>query len=373
MAEFRKITDRPVKAIIFTHGHGDHIGGAGAFMEDDTQLWARAPFNVEDQQFKEAGLHTIYRTRGFRQFGVLVPEDDIKHVGVGARYFPQADPDAKEAGKPVSPTHTFWDAATSLDIAGLKLELVAASGETSDQLFVWFAAERVVFAGDNFYKSWPNLYAIRGTAYRDVNAWVNSLTAMLDKKPHHLVGGHTRPIVGETEVTDVLTNYRDAVKFLFDKTVEGMEKGLSPDELVGYARLPEKYRDLDYLRPYYVHPDWGGRSIFTGYLGWFDGNPTNLFPLAPKEKAAQMIALAGGPAAMQDTMNEARKAGQYQWALQLSDYLLQRSPGDWCLLLTRADLLDARAQPVLNVTARNYYRSYALELRTRAEAGDSEE
>ncbi len=368
MAAFRKITNLPVKAIIFTHGHGDHTGGARAFMEDGTQVWAREPFNVEDGQFAEAGLKAVYQTRGFRQFGVLVPEDGIEHVGIGARYFPAPDPNAGEASKPVSPTHTFRDAGTSLDIAGLKLELVAASGETSDQLFVWFDEERVVFAGDNFYKSWPNLYAIRGTAYRDVNAWVKSLAAMLEKKPHHLVGGHTRPIVGEAQTTKVLTNYRDAVKYVFDKTVEGMEKGLTPDELVSYAKLPEKYQNLDYLRPYYGHPDWGVRSIFTGYLGWFDGNPTSLFPLAPKEKAVQMVQLAGGPQAMQEAMNKAKKAQQYQWALQLSDYLLQLSPNDRALLLTRADLLDARAQQVLNVTARNYYRSYAFELRKKADA-----
>lgn len=366
MAEFRKISDRPVKAIIFTHGHPDHTGGARAFVEDGTEVWSRAPFGVEDQQFKEAGLQAVFQTRGFRQFGVLVPEDDIQHVGIIPRYFPAPDPNAKEASKPVGPTHSFSEASKTLYIAGLKLELVAASGETSDQLFVWFEEERVVFAGDNFYKSWPNLYAIRGTAYRDVNAWVKSLTAMLNKKPHHLVGGHTRPISGKTKTADVLTNYRDAVKYVFDKTVEGIDKGLTPDELVSYAKLPEKYQKLDYLRPYYGHPDWGVRSIFTGYLGWFDGNPTNLLPLAPKERAAKMVQLAGGAKAMQKTMNKAKDAGQYQWALQLSDYLLQLSPDDRTLLLARADILDARAQQVLNVTARNYYRSYALELRKKA-------
>lgn len=368
MVEFGKITDLPVKAIIFTHGHGDHTGGVRAFVDDDTKIWARAPFNIEDKQFAEAGLKTIYQTRGFRQFGVLVPEDDIEHVGITPRYFPAPDPSSSAASKPVNPTHTFSGTNATLDVAGLKLELVAASGETGDQLFVWFEKERTVFAGDNFYKSWPNLYAIRGTTYRDVYAWINSLTAMLEKEPHNLVGGHTRPVLGEAQVTDVLTNYRDAVKYVFDKTVEGMEKGLTPDELVSYAKLPEKYQKLDYLRPYYGHPDWGVRSIFTGYLGWFDGNPTNLFPLPPKEQAAQMVQLAGGAQAVQDAMTRAKEAGQYQWALQLSDYLLQLSPNDRNLLLRKADLLDARAQQVLNVTARNYYRSYAFELRKRAEA-----
>ena len=367
LAEFRKVTDKPVKAIVFTHSHGDHTGGAAAFVQDDTEVWAREPFNTEQRLFQEAGL-TITQIRGFRQFGVLVPEDEIKHVGIGARYFPESVSNAQDSIGPVIPTHTFSIEGTTLNVAGLELELVAANGETSDQLFAWFDAERVVFAGDNFYKSWPNLYAIRGTGYRDVNAWIGSLTSMLKKKPHHLVGGHTRPIVGEAKVLEVLTNYRDAVKYVFDKTIEGMNKGLTPDELVEYAALPEKYRSLDYLRPYYGHPDWGVRSIFTGYLGWFDGNPTSLFPLGPREQAGRMAELAGGREALERAVSEASEAGQYQWALQLVDHLLRLSPNDRSLMLTKADLLDTMSEQMLNMTARNYFRAYAFELRTKVES-----
>lgn len=366
LAEFRQITQLPIRAIIFTHGHGDHTGGARAFVEDETQIWARHPFRSEDQQFTQAGLEAIFQTRGIRQFGVFVPEDGIDHVGVTPRYFPAPDPQASEPPSPIQPTHVFSDASVSLEVAGLELALVAASGETRDQLFVWFEADRVIFSGDNFYRSWPNLYPIRGAGYRDVNAWVTSLSAMLEMNPHHLVGGHTRPVVGEAEVTEVLTNYRDAVQYVYDRTIAGMNMGLTPDELVDYARLPEEYDGLDYLRPYYGHPDWGVRSIFNGHLGWFDGNPTNLFPLRPREQAEQMMQLAGGVEALENALIEATEAGEIQWALRLSDYLLQLSPDDRDALLRKADLLDARAQQVFNVTARNYYRSYALQLRNRA-------
>jgi len=370
LAEFRQITDKPIKAIIYTHGHGDHTGGAAAFLEQDTEVWARAPFETEDRPFNEAGL-TIQRMRGFRQFGVMVPEDEINHIGIGARYIPESvsDPEARRQAEAqaVHPTHTFGGERIELEIAALKLEFVAASGETDDQIFIWYDAERVLFAGDNFYKSWPNLYAIRGTQYRDVYAWVDSLTAMLAKNPHHLVAGHTRPVLGETEVKDVLTNYRDAVKYVFDKTIEGMNSGLTPDELVAYAKLPERYRELDYLRSYYGHPDWGVRSIFNGYLGWFDGNPTNLFPLAPEDEARRMMDLAGGRQGLERAINAAIESGDDQWALQLLDHLLKHSPDDPIIIRTKADLLDEMANGVLNLTARNYYRSYASELRARAE------
>ena len=367
MTEFRKITDLPVRAIIFTHGHGDHTGGARAFLEESTQVWARTPFNVENNTFAEAGLQSVLRLRGFRQFGVLVPEEGIHHVGITPRYFPSPQTLADNAEGPVGPTHVFQGDAARLEIAGFEIQLIAADGETHDQLFVWFGREKVLFSGDNFYSSWPNLYAIRGTAYRDVRAWIDSLSAMLEKNPHHLVSGHTRPISGEANVAEVLTNYRDALEYVFDKTIEGIELGLTPDQLVQYAQLPDHFRELEYLRPYYGHPDWGVRSIFSGYLGWFDGNPTNLFPLPPRENAQRMVELAGGRQEVEAAIEQAVSEGNFQWALQLSDYLRELYPQDRDLMLSRADLLDARAQQVLTVTARNYYRSVAFELRQQAQ------
>ena len=367
MAKFRSITDKPVKAIIFTHGHRDHTGGAAAFAEEDTQIWARASFGSEDRPLEAAGI-TITRKLGIRHGGILLPEDDIKHIGVVKRYRPLSLPEGSNliGAGPVKPTHTFDGDQETIRIAGLELELVAANGETNDQLYVWYATDRVVFTGDNFYKSWPNLYTLRGTGYRDVHAWINSLSSMLDKQPHHLVAGHTRPILGKEEATAVLTNYRDAIKYLFEKTIEGMNKGLTPDELVEYAQLPKKYRELDYLRPYYGHPDWGVRSIYNGYLGWFDGNPTSLFPLKPREEAQRMIDLAGGAKAMKNAMQEAIEAGEYQWALKLVDHLLTLTPDEKPLMNSKADILMLRAEQTLNTSARNYYRSYALELREAA-------
>jgi len=58
---------------------------------------------------------------------------------------------------------------------------------------------------------------------------------MLDENPEYLVPGHTRPVLGETKVRQVLTDYRDAIRFVFEKTIEGMNKGLTPDELVEYV------------------------------------------------------------------------------------------------------------------------------------------
>jgi alkyl sulfatase BDS1-like metallo-beta-lactamase superfamily hydrolase len=90
---------------------------------------------------------------------------------------------------------------------------------------------------------------------------------MLEEKPAFLIGGHTRPINGAQEVEAVLSNYRNAIKSIFDQTIAGMNKGLGPDELVELVELPEQFAELDYLKEYYGNIEWSVRSIFTGYLG----------------------------------------------------------------------------------------------------------
>ena len=361
LAEFRKITDAPVKGIILTHGHGDHTGGAHVFAAagEDVQIWARQGFNQESLVLAEAKL-TIQNQRGARQGGFLLSPEQRINNGVAKVYFPQRGEESFSAA--ADPTHLAEGERENIEIAGLKLDLVAATGETYDELYIWYEDEGVLFAGDNFYKSWPNLYAIRGTPYRDVLAWINTLTSMIDENPKHLVGGHTRAIFGQQQTIETLSNYRDAIKSVFDQTIAGMNLGLTPDELVEVVKLPEKYTQLDYLKEYYGNIEWGVRAIFSGYLGWFDGNPTSLFPLSNAEEANRIAALAGGESILLKQA-QASLAESPQWTAQLCDYLLALNYEVSRVKLLKADALEKLGNQLLTATGRNYYFSVAKQLR----------
>ena len=367
LADFREITDKPVKAIILTHAHGDHTGGVSVFAGNNKpQIWARSNFGSEAHPLEQAGL-TIQRVRGARQGGFKLPPEKRINNGVAKAYWPKRGGAVFGSDKATGPDHTFSERRKPLHIAGISLDLVAVDGETTDALYVWLPQQRVLFAGDNYYKSWPNLYAIRGTMYRNVRGWAKAVDSMLQEQPHYLVPGHTRPVIGKETVTMMLTDYRDAIRFVFNKTIEGMNKGMTPDELVDYVKLPQRFQGKDYLREYYGNIRWSVRQIFNAHLGWFNGNPSTLFPLNPREEARRMADLAGGTDVLLQKAQQALANGDAQWAAQLSDHLIALDPQAQAPKLVKADALEALAENVLSGIGRNYYLTVAQELRAAAD------
>lgn len=361
--EFRRITDKPVKAIIYTHSHGDHTGGAPVFLgAERPQIWAHENFGSEARPWKAGGL-TFQNVRGARQAGFKLPPDQRINNGVAPVRYPKRGGEVFSDGEATKPNRFLEGERQTIKVAGVDLELVAAPGETNDGLYVWYPAGKVLFAGDNFYRSFPNLYAIRGTPDRSVRLWAESLARMAANDVNALVGGHTNPVLGADEVKQVLADYRDAVQYIHDKTVEGMNEGLTPDELVEYVQLPERLAGKDYLQPFYGHPDWGVRTVFNGYLGWFDGNATNLFPLPPKAEAERVAKLAGGNEKLLAAARDALATGDNQWAAQLADHLLAINSDDRKAKGIKADALTGLAHNMVNATARNYYLTVARELR----------
>jgi len=247
-------------------------------------------------------------------------------------------------------------------IDGVRLTLHAAPGETEDQIFVWANDLQVMCCGDNYYGCWPNLYAIRGGQYRDVATWIASLDRMRTYPAVALLPGHTLPILGEDAVRDVLGTYRDAIDHVLTETLACMDRGMTIDETVEAVTLPERFADKPYLGEYYGTVAWSVRSIYTGYLGWFDGNATRLNPLPHHERAANLVGLAGGRLVVRTAIRLALNDEQWQWAAELADLLLALDPADRTIRAMKAQALRALARQETSANGRHYYLAAANEL-----------
>ncbi len=355
--EFDKITDKPLRAIVYTHNHADHVFGTRVFTDGEgVEIYSHATTLERLSRVVNTLRPTIF-TRSMRQFGTYLPPEAHVNCGVG----PRLEFDRDTHPSLLLPTQTFDGERMAITVAGVEIELVHAPGEAPDEIFVWLPRRRVLLPADNYYKSFPNLYAIRGTSYRDVMQWVGSLDKMRDLRPEFLIPAHTRPLVGADLIHEVLTDYRDAIQFVHDQTIRNMNAGLTPDEIVARVRLPSHLAEKPYLHEYYGRVDWSVRAIFSGYLGWFGGNATDLGNMTPLEYADRLAALAGGVEMLAERARDAFDKGDHQWALVLADALLELDPTDENARSVRIGGLRALAEGMVSANGRNYYLTQALE------------
>lgn len=360
LRDFRAHSALPITTIIYTHSHRDHISGATVFAEGrDVEVIAADNFTSDlvgvDTSRPVPNQALLARTK--RHFGISLRPDERINLGIG----PGDRPMQGMGAGYIEPTLRIAG-TTQISREGFALELAKAPGETPDHVVVWLADQKILFSGDNFYHAFPNLYAIRGTAYRDFDAWADTMDQLMAYAPDILAPGHTQPILGADAIRAALTDYRDAIRHVVSETVNGMNAGLDPVTIAASLTLPPHLADKPYLREFYGDVGHAARAYFAGTLGWFDGNPTQLAELPPAQEAARIIALAGGAATVLDAANTALSEGDTQWAMELADRLIATGQEVTAASQIKISALRAAADRTVNAPTRNYYLLSAREL-----------
>ena len=277
----------PFHSLVYTHGHIDHVGGCGTFLQDAEARKYPRP-NIVGHENIGARFDRYDHTNGYnvainaRQFG-SVTRRGYELGDEAERFLPSSSP---------KPDVTYRQ-QMNLEIGGMDIHLIHARGETDDHTWAWIPEHKAICAGDFLIWAFPNAGNPQ-KVQRYPAEWAAAMRAMAAKEPKLLLPAHGLPIEGKARIKGVLTDVADALEFLVRETVTRMNAGARLDEIVHEVKLDPAVLEKPFMQPTYDEPEFVVRNIWRLYGGWYDGNPANLKPAKDAHLSRELAVLAGG-------------------------------------------------------------------------------
>jgi alkyl sulfatase BDS1-like metallo-beta-lactamase superfamily hydrolase len=322
----------PIKYIVLTHAHGDHAGGVPLWKAADTQVIVQKEhYEFVNYQTRLAGF---FAERNAAQFNFQRPP---------------TGPWAGNYGAKIEATVQFDD-RYEFTLGDTKFELMSTPGETPDHLTVWIPKYKAAFVGDNYYESFPNIYTLRGTKPRWALDYIASLDKVLALKPELLLPSHGEPVRGNAEITRRLTQYRDAIAYVHDAVVRGMNDGKDVFTLMHEIKLPPELG----VGEGYGNLIWSIRGIYEGYAGWFDLRPATMYDVPASAVFPDLAKLAGGPEPIVKLASQYVEAGRLVEALHLTEVALASDPQFRPALEARLKALEGLREKSKNSNERGW-------------------
>jgi len=237
------LTGNPVKYVVNSHYHNDHVRG--------------------NQVFSGARIIASTRTRELmEQLAAAEVEDEKKYVDQEIADFTYNMAHEEDSTKMTE--HKLWlgyyqsmksshadyqvtlpdylvDDSLSLKGKKRSVQLVCkGSGHSESDMIMWLPAEKILFAGDLLFIGFHPWF---GEA--DIPGWLSYLNYLKRLGPVAVIPGHGR--VGDTTDLDEMSGYLTSVETILREMV----KDKIPINRIGAIHVPEKYNSL-YFRNFFT-------------------------------------------------------------------------------------------------------------------------
>ena len=360
-----KISDKPIKVIIYSHSH--YALGAGALVDnpEDVLVIGHPKLNETVETNMRGGgspsaipeVGPIMTSRVLIQLNNLLP-DEGKDAGLMAKL---------EVGQPIAflPANKTVQNGETLELLGIELQFFTEYISDDYNLTV-HVPEKGLVMNNFFWPGTPNIYTLRGAVYRDPLIWREGLKVIRDLQPEILSSTHTRAIIGKEEIMKRLTGYMDQLTLVYDQTLRGILGGLTPDELRHAIYIPEHMQNIPENAQTYGEVIHFPEAIYQYVIGWFDWDVTKLFAVGPKDEAERLVNLMGGQKKVIKAARTALDKKEFAWGAQLIQYVYLLEPTNKEVRELKAELLRQMAYRTTGSIARAFLLTEALTLEGKA-------
>src|SRR6516162_6092914 len=364
---FKHRGKKPVTAVIFTHTHTDHWGGARGVLDDATLASGKVPIIAPNLFMEHAVSENIIAgpamlRRAQYHFGPFLAKGPRGQVDCGL-----GKTMAAGGVTLLRPSDLIIATGDKRVIDGVEFEFqMAPNSEAPAEMHFYVPRYKLLNLAENCTHNFHNLLPFRGADVRDALAWskyLNEALSLWGGKAEAMCGQHHWPVWGKERVDTMIRQQRDLYKFAHDQTIRLMNHGLTATEIAETIRLPESLEGAWHTRGYYGHIRHNVKAIYQKYLGWYDANPVNLDPLPPVEAGGKYVEYMGGGEAILARAAKDFAKGEFRFVAQALSHLVFAEPDNRAARALLADTFEQLGYAAESSTWRNAYLFGAQELR----------
>jgi alkyl sulfatase BDS1-like metallo-beta-lactamase superfamily hydrolase len=358
---------KPVAAVIFSHTHTDHWGGARGVIDDEALAKGNIPIIAPNLFMEHAVSENIIAgpamlRRAQYQFGPFLAKGPRGQVDCGLGKSMAAGSVAL-----LRPTDLIMETGDKRIIDGLEFEFqMAPNSEAPAEMHFYVPRYKLLNLAENCTHNFHNLLPFRGADVRDALAWSKYLGEALQMwggKADAMCGQHHWPVWGKERIDTMIRQQRDLYKFAHDQTIRLMNHGLTATEIAETIKLPASLEGAWHGRGYYGHIRHNVKAIYQKYLGWYDANPVHLDPLPPVESGKKYVEYMGGADAILARAAKDFAKGEFRFVAQAVSHLVFADPDNAAARAMLADTFEQLGYAAESATWRNAYLFGAQELR----------
>lgn len=330
--EIARETDQPIKYIIYSHGHIDHIGGAPVYVDHHPEVIGHENIIRRLERYK---LTADY----FNQIMAIQIRQNLPIKQMSYIY----------------PTITYRD-NYSFKLGGLTFELFHGKGETDDHTLVWIPELKAVFCGDLLEGSFPNL----GNPFKVMRysrEWAETLERVLALNPDLAIGGDA-VLTNNQEINKHFKENIELLRYLEDSVIDAANQGKNLEQMIEGIQLPSHLENSPNLRQIYSRREFAIYNIWKRYCGYFDFSASSVLPRPKRELASVARDLIGNDEAILKKAEKLYHDGQLQLALETLDLILKVEYENVPARRIRQKILEKLADTDICLMSRNVWTYY---------------